>query len=89
MSFKWKGNVSYSQRKMYQRSVEKIAREDVTVTLVQDFLDLCLETLHDEFGFGDKRLNQFKERVEKKLHCINDDTVSWDDITGNIKMVEK
>ena len=89
MSFKWKGNVSYSQRKMYQRAVEKIAREDVTITLVQDFLDLCLETLHDEFGFGDKRLNQFKERVEKTLHCINDDTVSWDDITGNIKMVEK
>ena len=74
---------------MYQRSVEKIARENVTVTLVEDFLDLCLETLHDEFGFGDKRLNQFKERLEKKLHCINDDIVSWDDITGNIKMVEK
>ena len=89
MSFKRNGNVSYSQRKMYQRSVEKIAREDVTVTLVQNFLDLCMETLHDEFGFGDKRLNQFKERVEKKLHCINDDTISWDDITGNIKMVEK
>lgn len=89
MSFKWKGGMSYSQRKDYERAVNKVAKKNTTTKLIQYFLDLCMETLHDEFEFDDKGLNQFKERLEKKLKCINDEVVNWEDISGNIKMVEK
>ncbi|MFR7760490.1 MAG: hypothetical protein ACLU1X_05890, partial [Peptoniphilus grossensis] len=60
-----------------------------TRTLILNFLALSLETLHDEFGFGDKRLNQFKDRLENKLDCINNDYVKWEDIGDNITIKEK
>lgn len=89
MNFKWKKGASYYQAKVYQRKIEKLAEKDGTTRLIIYFLDLCLETLHDEFGFDDKMLNDFKSRFVKKLECINSDVISWDDIKGNIKMGEK
>lgn len=89
MSFKWKKGVSYSQAKIYQRKIEKLAQKAGTTRLIMYFLDLCLEILHDEFGFGDKRLNQFRDRLVKKIDCINEDYVQWLDIKGNFKMIEK
>lgn len=65
----------------YQRKREK--------ELVIKFLGLCMEALHDEFGFGDVRLRRFGERVEKKLDCINADYVTFSDILENLNMIEK
>lgn len=89
MSFKWKKGVSYSQAKIYQRKIEKLAEKDGITRLIIYFLDLCLETLHGEFGFDDKRLNQFRDRLVKKIDCINADYVQRLDIKDNFKMIEK
>ena len=89
MSFKWKKGVSYSQAKIYQRKIEKLAQKAGTTRLIMYFLFFFLEILHDEFGFGDKRLNQFRDRLVKKIDCINEDYVQWLDIKGNFKMIEK
>lgn len=57
--------------------------------LVIKFLGLCIETLHDEFGFGDKRVKRFTDRVNDKIDCINADYVTFDDILENLSMKEK
>lgn len=76
-------------RKQYKKQIEEVAKSNITMELVEDFLKLSMEVLHDEFGFGDKRMNQFKDRLENKLECINQGLVSWKDIKGNFVMVEK
>lgn len=57
--------------------------------LIIKFLGLCMETLHDEFGFGDLRLKRFADRVNSKLDCINADYVTFDDIIENLSLKEK
>lgn len=63
--------------------------DKIFADIVEGFLFLCMETLHDEFGFDDKRLNQFRDRLVKKIDCINADYVQRLDIKGNFKMIEK
>lgn len=57
--------------------------------LIVDFLGLCMQVLHDEFGFGDKRLKRFGKAVDEQLDCINADYVSFSDILENLNMKEK
>lgn len=91
MNFKYKNGSPYVKKKLnqtYNKVVKDTAKSTTTRTLILNFLALSLETLHDEFGFGDKRLNQFKDRLESKLDCINNDYVKWEDIRGNITIKE-
>lgn len=91
MNFKYKNGSPYVKKKLnntYNKVVKDTAKSTATRTLILNFLALSLETLHDEFGFGDKRLNQFKDRLERKLDCINNDYVKWEDIRGNISIKE-
>lgn len=46
---------------------------------VDTVLILSLITLHDEFKFGTKRLNRFKERMNLKAECLAEDYTTWDD----------
>lgn len=41
----------------------------------------CLSaiTLHDEFGFGQKRIEQFAERFNLKAECILEDFTTWEE----------
>lgn len=89
MNFKWKAGVSYSQKKRIERKQAEAYKDKATADIVEGFLYLCMETLHDEFGFGDKRINQFKDRLEEKLVCINEDYVDWLDIKNNFSIIEK
>ena len=92
MKFKYKhGSPLYKKRtnKIYKKAVEDTARDKTTQTLILNFLAICAEALNDEFGFGPKRLNRWKNRVEYKLSCIEDDYVNWEDIRGNIELKEK
>lgn len=89
MSFRWKAGVPYSQKKRIERKQAEAYKDMATADIVEGFLFLCMETLHDEFGFGDKRLNQFRDRLVKKIDCINADYVQRLDIKGNFKMIEK
>ena len=47
---------------------------------------LVCETLSDEFGFGDVRLNRFRDRLMNKLDCINTDLVDFEDIRANMNI---
>ena len=40
---------------------------------------LCAMTLHDEFGFGKKRIEQFMKRFNDKAECIEKNYCTWED----------
>lgn len=77
------------EKKRIDKTIKEFATSRSAVRLVESYIDLSLEVLHTEFGFGDKRLNQYKKALDENLDCILGGYVTWDDILGNIKMVEK
>ena len=89
MSFKFKG-LSPAQkmrsRRIYDKEVEKVAASNTSTSLIESFLALVCETLHDEFGWGDVRLNRFRKRLMNKLDCINTDLVDFEDIRANMNV---
>ena len=89
MSFKFKG-LSPAQkmrsRRIYDKEVEKVAASNTSTSLIESFLALVCETLYDEFGWGDIRLNRFKDRLQNKLDCINTDLVDFEDIRANMNI---
>ena len=89
MSFKFKG-LSPAQkmrtRRIYDKEVEKVAASNTSTSLIESFLALVCETLHDEFGWGDVRINRFRERLMNKLDCINTDLVDFEDIRANMNI---
>lgn len=64
-----------------------VQEKDVT-KFVDETKENCLDTvlimammvLRDEFDFGEKCLNRFKERFNLKARCILDDNVTWQDM---------
>ena len=56
----------------YCKNVFRLA-VDTTTILVQ-------EVLHIKYGFGRKRLNQFKEWFNSEADCVTSDSVTWGDI---------
>ena len=89
MSFKFKG-LSPAQkmrsRRIYDKEVEKVAASNTSTSLIESFLALVCETLYDEFGWGDVRLNRFRDRLMNKLDCINTDLVDFEDIRANMNI---
>ena len=89
MSFKFKG-LSPAQkmrsRRIYDKEVEKVAASNTSTSLIESFLALLCETLYAEFGWGDVRLNRFKDRLQNKLDCINTDLVDFEDIRANMNV---
>lgn len=89
MSFKFKG-LSPAQkmrsRRIYDKEVEKVAASNTSTSLIESFLALVCETLYDEFGWGDVRLNRFRERLMNKLDCINTNLVDFEDIRSNMNI---
>ena len=89
MSFKFKG-LSPAQkmrsRRIYDKEVEKVATSNTSTSLIESFLALVCETLYDEFGWGDVRLNRFRDRLMNKLDCINTDLVDFEDIRANMNI---
>lgn len=52
---------------------------------VDTFVILIIATLHDEFGFGEKRIQRAIDRFNFKAECLADDYCSWDDYIQTIK----
>lgn len=52
---------------------------------VDTFVILMISTLHDEFGFGEKRIQRAIDRFNFKAECLADDYCSWDDYIQTIK----
>lgn len=49
------------------------------------FLVLGIAALHDCFGFGEKRCQRWKDKVDEGADFILDDLASWDDYINEIK----
>ncbi len=61
------------------------ASDKIKEMTLDTFSILSLATLHDEFGFGKKRLQQFWDRFRSKAECLTDDYCTWMDITETLK----
>mgnify|MGYP004500587241 CR=1 FL=1 len=49
------------------------------LNVIDTVMTLAAVTLHDEFGFGQKRLNNFFDRFQLKAECMNSDYCTWED----------
>lgn len=58
---------------------------NVKSNVIDTFIILMAATLHDEFGFGQKRVQQAIDRFMAKSECLADDYCSWDDYINTIK----
>lgn len=72
-------NTPYSAKELGEAS-DKIKKRTFDTMLA-----ISIATLHDEFGFGKKRLEVFKERMTLKTECLMDDLCSWDDYIQMIR----
>lgn len=55
------------------------AMEPIKQNCMDTMLAMSLATLHDEFGFGRKRLEQFLNRFSLKANCLGE-YVKWSEI---------
>jgi len=46
---------------------------------MQCILVFAVATLHDEFGFGQKRCQQFIDRFNTKASCLTEDYITWEE----------
>lgn len=69
--------------------VSKKALEECSINIKNNILDtimiLMVATLHDEFGFGEKRVQRAIDRLNYKAECIGEDYCTWDDQIQTIK----
>lgn len=91
MNFRYKG-ASPSQKAIanreYAKRVKETAQSTMSINLVQNFLGVVCEVLHTKYGFGDKRLNDFKDEVEKVIDAINTDYLTFDDLKKYFNLEE-
>ena len=67
---------------------EKMLNEfayDIKDNVVDSMLILMAATLHDEFGFGEKRVQRAVDRLLFKASCLTGNYVTWNDIIDDIK----
>jgi hypothetical protein len=72
-------NVALSKKEL-DKACEKIKNRTLDTMLT-----LAVATLHDEFGFGQKRCQRFIDRLNLKAECLVDDMSTWDDYIKMIK----
>lgn len=82
----------------FEKELKKIIKDELNRNLEKQLnnerikiLAVYLETLHDEFGFGDVRMTRLQDRIVYKLNCIGEGYTTFADIMENlnIKMKEK
>lgn len=56
------------------------ASDKIKAMACDTIMALSVLTLHDEFGFGKKRCEQFMARFNLKTDCLMDDMVKWQEI---------
>lgn len=60
------------------------ASEKIKAMTLDTFTILTVATLHDEFGFGEKRCRRFIERMNSKAECMVGDMATWQDYIDTI-----
>lgn len=77
--------VTYEQIEAYIKQGYEKGRKD-SVQMATDFsLAVPMLVLHDEFGFGEKRLFKFYEAFEKLYESINEDYLTIEDILKTLE----
>jgi len=71
-------NITKAPLSVPQTEIDRFCAE-VKNNCVVTFKVMTMLTLHDEFGFGQKRLEQFMERFMTKVECITEDYATWGD----------
>lgn len=61
------------------------ASEKIKHMVLDTMTIMTVLTLHDEFGFGRKRIQQFLDRFTLKAECILEDYATWQDYQGIIR----
>lgn len=54
--------------------------DETKMNCLDTVLIMSMMVLRDEFDFGEKRLNRFKERFNKKADCIVANNATWKDL---------
>ena len=78
-----KQNVAKLATELARREVKRILaeeREKTFDTLMRAVISASTIVLHDEFGFGVRRLNKFTDRMVEQFDCINFDTVTLQEL---------
>lgn len=93
--FKYKGaspgNRAHVQRLLNQRINEETeyVKNARACEMAAHVLNAAEHVLHDKFGFGDKRMNEFRAGVNEIMSDTVDGYVALPDFTENFKMIEK
>ena len=58
---------------------------DIKDNVVNSMLILMAATLHDEFKFGEKRVQRAVDRLLFKASCLTGDYVTWNDIIEDVR----
>ncbi len=56
------------------------ASEAIKAMTIDTICNMSVHTLHDEFGFGPKRIAQFIARFQEKTDCLEEGRMDWADI---------
>jgi hypothetical protein len=59
-----------------------LVRKKALQLAVWDLTATFIISLHDEFGFGKKRIEKFLERASRQFECINSGLVTIEDMKG-------
>ncbi len=68
------------------QTIREKMTEDIALRVSTMFLAYCFVVLHDQFGFGKKRLMRFREEIDKLADLINEDYVTNKDL---VKLCEE
>lgn len=95
MQFRYKkaspGQQAYIQKEL-DKEIKKEAKQAVkgaTNEIVIQMLACTMQVLHDEFGFGDKRMMLYKDKVQEQFDLVNQGYVDRSDFRDNFRMIEK
>lgn len=62
-----------------------VASQKIKEMALDVFLVLGIAALHDCFGFGQKRCQRWKDKIDEGADIILDDMATWKDYTDSIK----
>lgn len=82
---RWRMNHGISLR-LTQKELDKSSIE-FKQQFVAMTVCVAILVLHDEFGFGKKRLKQFENRYNVKSDSLLSDYVNWDDYVGLVSEI--
>lgn len=96
LEFVKKNGIEAAEKELHRRNVLHVPIEvpqkmldecidDIKTHTYQTMLIMSAMTLRDEFEFGQKRLQRFTNRFNKKIECMLDEYITWEDLITTLK----